>query len=139
MQEVFGLTEPEGPVLIFVDNRYQVYANYSERVLFLREKPDIVQHLCRRIDDGNDPCVLPMNGGCTAGTQLADEQGHWGYFLVFLPGYTRQTAQANMDLIELVLAQAQLIFGLIGKNSRFSDLQASRSIRTSPKEAVNCL
>ncbi|HOK95138.1 MAG TPA: hypothetical protein PK052_01955 [Anaerohalosphaeraceae bacterium] len=138
-QEVFGLTEPEGPVLIFVDDRYQAYANDPERAAFLRKNPDILQYLCRRIDDGNDPCVLPMKDGCTAGTQLADERGHCGYFLIFLPGYTRQTAQANMDLIELILAQAQLIFCLIEKNSRFCGCQTSISNLISPEKTANCL
>lgn len=135
-REVFTLTEPEGPVLIFVDNRYQACANHPGRAAFLHDTPEILKTLCNQIDDGCDPCVFPIQGGCIVGTQLTTEQSHCGYFLVFLPGYTSQTLQSNLDLAELLLAQAQLIFQLIEKNNQLHCLQLSHLSRSSQRLGV---
>ncbi|MCI0498711.1 MAG: hypothetical protein L0Y36_03385 [Planctomycetales bacterium] len=132
-REVFGLTDPEGPVLIFVDHQYQSWANHPSRVAFLHDNPEILNTLCRQIDDGVDPCVYPVKSGCAVGTQLAGEQGHCGYFLVFLPGYTSQTTQSNMDMAELLLAEAQLIFHLIEKNNQLHHLQLNHMSRSSQR------
>jgi hypothetical protein len=132
-REVFTLTDPEGPVLIFVDDRYQPYANHAGRAAFLYENPEILPALCQQIDDGCDPCVYPVKGGCIVGTQMATEQSHCGYFLVFLPGYTSQTVQSNMDMAELLVAQAQLIFQLIEKNNQLHCLQLSHLSRSSQR------
>jgi hypothetical protein len=115
---LFGMTELEGPVLILVDEQHQ-------------ESPEILQAICGQIDDGDDPCVYDVDGGCLVGTQLATEKTPCGYFLVFLPGYRSQMVQANMDLFELLLGQTQLICHLIEKNNQLHHLQLTGLSRNS--------
>ena len=43
---VFGMTEPEGPVLIYVGRRGQIIANHPARAAFLHENPELVRHIC---------------------------------------------------------------------------------------------
>jgi hypothetical protein len=119
---LFGMTELEGPVLILVDEQQRFCANHPSRVSFLSESEAILPAMCGQIDDGDDPCVYAVEGGCLIGTQLATEKTQCGYFLIFLPGYRSETVQANMDLFELLLAQTQLICHLIEKNNQLHHL-----------------
>jgi hypothetical protein len=119
MGAVFDLVDSDGPVLIYVNPDFRAKANHPTRAAFLHTEPETVRNICVRIDDGVDPCVMQVDGGCVAGTQLLTEQSHLGYFLVFLPGYTPDIVQANLELAELLLAQAQLICSLIEKNNKF--------------------
>lgn len=120
---LFDMTELEGPVLMLVDERGELSANHPSRVVFLNEEPGVLTAICSQIDDGYDPCVCPVEGGCVIGTQLATEKTHCGYFLIFLPGYRSETVHANMDLFELLLGQVQLICQLIEKNNHLHQQQ----------------
>lgn len=120
---MFDLANPEGLVLIYVSPDYTVTCSHPTRAGFLHSTPDITRKLCGRIDDGDDPCVSDVEDGCIIGTQLQAEQGHAGYFLAFMPGYSSQTVQMNMDFAELILSQAQLIYRLIEKNNKLHHLQ----------------
>jgi len=132
---LFEMTELEGPVLILVDACQQFCANHPSRTSFLSESPELLEVMCGQIDDGDDPCVYEVDGGCLVGTQLATEKNACGYFLIFLPGYRTQTVQANMDLFELLLAQTQLICQLLEKNNQLHHLQLTGLSRNS---AVLC-
>lgn len=132
---LFGMTELEGPVLMLVNSAGEICANHPSRVAFLDETPEILTAICRQIDDGYDPCVYAVEGGCVIGTQLATNQTDCGHFMVFLPGYRSETVQVNMDLFELLLAQVQLICELLEKNNRLHHQQLSGSSRNS---AVLC-
>lgn len=129
--QVFDLTEPEGPVLMLVSPDYQVRANHPTRASFLHDRPEVVKEICSHIEDGFDPCVAGVEGGCIIGTQLATEQAHCGYFLIFLPGYNCETIQTNMDLAELILAQSRIIMELLDKNNQLHHLQLSHLSRKS--------
>jgi hypothetical protein len=129
--ELFGMTESEGPVLILASCDQTFRANYPSRIGFLNENPDLLAMICGRIDDGCDPCVYKIEDGCLIGTQLTVEDGGSGYFLIFLPGYGIDVVQANMNLIELLLAQTQLISQLMEKNNRLHHLQLTDLSRTS--------
>lgn len=132
---LFGTTELEGPILIFVDEQHQFCANHPSRVSFLNEAPEIISTICGQIDDGYEPCAYEVEGGCLVGSQLATERTHCGYFLIFLPGYRGETVQANMDLFELILAQTQLICQLTEKNNQLHHQQLTGMSKNS---AVLC-
>lgn len=128
----FGMTESDGPVLIFVNSQRKFSANHPGKTSFLHEKPDILKDICGRIDDGDDPCVYRVEAGCLVGTQLATEYADYGYLLVFMSGYQKDTMQANMDLFELILAQTQLICHLLEKNNRLHHTHLSGMRDSSP-------
>ncbi len=131
VRQMFELSGPEGTVMIFVDENQHYQANYPSHAPFLHEESDRLLAICNQIDDGDDPCVCVVEGGCVVGTQLTTEKTHCGYFLVFLPGYTSQTVQVNMDIIELLLAQAQLICQLIEKNNQLHHMRLDHMRKTS--------
>ena len=115
---LFDMTELEGPVLMLANNQGQLYANHPSRVAFLNDDTNILLAIYSQIDDGYDPCVCPVEGGCVIGTQLSTEKNNCGYFLMFLPDYASETVHVNMDVFELLLGQVQLICQLIEKNNQ---------------------
>jgi hypothetical protein len=131
VQQLFELRAPDSPVMIYVSDERRHLASDTMRAGFLSEQPERLDAICDQIDDGDDPCLCVLDEGCVVGTQLATERAHCGYFLLFLPGYTSQTAQANMDILELVLGQAQLICELIEKNNQLHHLQLAHLSKTS--------
>lgn len=131
MRQMFELSNPDGLVLIYVNEERNYQANHPHQAAFLQDEPERIETICRQIDDGADPCVCAVKGGCVVGTQLATERTHCGYFLVFLPGYTNQTVWSNMDILELLLAQAQLICQLIEKNNQLHHLRLEHLSKTS--------
>ena len=131
VSQMFELAGQDGTVLIFADGNGKVTANHSSRAAFLHDEPERLTSICHQIDDGDDPCVCVVDGGCVVGTQLATESVHCGYFLIFLPGYTTQTVYANMDLIEFTLAQAQWICQLIEKNNQLHHMQLHHMSKSS--------
>ena len=132
---LFEMTELEGPVIALVNHQGELCANHPSRIAFLNEHPEILSSICRQIDDGYDPCVFAVQGGCIIGTQLMTEKTDCGRFLLFLPGYLSETVQANMDLFELLLGQVQLICQLIEKNN---DLHHQQLSGLSQKSDVLC-
>lgn len=114
---LFGMTEPEGPILILVNDQHQFSVSSPGRVGFLHEHPEMLSEICGRIDDGCDPCVWTVDEGSLIGTQLVTETTNCGYLLIFMPGYQHDTIQSNMDLIEMIMAQSQLICHLLEKNN----------------------
>ena len=131
VRQMFDLGSSDGAILIYVDENHEYQSNNPSRATFLFGEPERLRALCNQIDDGDDPCVCAVDGGCVVGTQLATERVHCGYFLVFLAGYTSQTVWANMDIIELLLAQAQLICQLIEKNNQLHRLRLAHLSKTS--------
>jgi hypothetical protein len=133
---LFEMTELEGPVLMLVNEDGELYTNHPSRVAFLcQENPNILMAIYSQIDDGDDPCVCPVEGGCVIGTQLATEKSNFGYFLIYLPNYASETVHSNMDVFEILLAQVQLICQLIEKNNELHRRQLASLTRNS---AVLC-
>jgi len=123
---------PEGPALVVVTPNRRVQTRHPGRVgVLLSENERLVGDLCARLDDGEDPLVVKVEGGCIAACQLASERAHCGYLLIFLEGYTLETAGANMRLVELIVAQAGLICELVEKNNHLHQLKLVHLSRTS--------
>jgi len=129
--QLFEMSQPDGPVMIYVSDERRYLSSDTVRAGFLDDEPTRLEAVCGQIDDGDDPCLCMLDQGCIVGTQLSTERAHCGYFLLFLPGYTSQTAQANMDILELVLAQAQLVCELVEKNNQLHHLQLAHLSKTS--------
>ncbi len=122
--QLFGRLEPDGPVLIVADAQRQCKASHPGRAgVLLSNTARWIDPICDRLDDGEDPLLVPVNGGCIAACQLATERTHCGYLLVYLEGYTPQTAEVNRPLFELIFAQAEATCELIEKNNQLHHLR----------------
>lgn len=129
---LFSLVGPDGPVLVVVDTERRLQTTHPSKVGFLLgENARALDEMCSRLDDGEDPLVIKVKGGCVAATQLATERVHCGYLLIFLEGYTPETVSANMHLVELILTQAELICELVEKNNQLHRLRLVHLSRTS--------
>ena len=129
---LFNLAGPEGPVLVVIDPDRRFKASHPGRVGFLLgENERLVEEICTRLEDGEDPLVIKVKGGCAAACQLATEQMHCGYLVVFFDGYTPETMGANMAIVELLLSQIQLICELVEKNNQLHHLKLLHLSRTS--------
>lgn len=129
---LFNLVGTEGPVLVVVDTDRRVQASHPGKVGFLlADNQRLLDEICGRLDDGEDPLVLKVKGGCVAACQLGTERVHCGYFLVLLEGYTPETVGANMRLVEMILSQAQLVCELVEKNNQLHQLRLVHLSRTS--------
>ena len=136
---LFGLVGPDGPALIVVDPQRHFKTSHPGRVgRLLGDKAQWIEQICDRLDDGEDPLIVPVKGGCVAACQLATERAHCGYLLVYLDGYTPQTAQSNSPLFELIFAQAETVCELIEKNNQLHHLQLVHLSRTSQPAAAHC-
>ena len=129
---LFTLVGPDGPVLAVVDTERRLQTTHPGKIGFLLgENARVLKEMCSRLDDGEDPLIIKVKGGCVAATQLATERVHCGYLLIFLEGYTPETVGANMHLVELILAQAQLVCDLVEKNNQLHRLRLVHLSRTS--------
>ena len=129
---LFDLVGPEGPALILIDTDRRFQASHPGRIGFLLgDNRRLIEEMCTRLDDGEDPLVIQVKGGCAAACQLATERLHCGYLIVFFEGYTPETVGANMAMVELILAQAQLVCELLEKNNQLHHLKLLHMSRTS--------
>lgn len=118
-RQLFKLVGPEGPALVVLDAERRFQTSHPGRVgWLLGDNERLAEQMCARLDDGEDPLVIQVKGGCAAACQLATERVHCGYLIVFFEGYDAETLSANMTMVELILAQAQLICELLDKNNQ---------------------
>lgn len=131
-QQLLNLAGPDGPVLVVVGPNRRIRTSHPGRIGFLLgENQKLVEQICSRLDDGEDPLVVKVEGGCLAACQLMTERTHCGYLLIFLEGYTPQTVGTNMQMIELIVAQAGLICELVEKNNQLHQSKLVHLSRTS--------
>ncbi len=129
---LFGLLGPEGPTLAIAGKDRQLKTNHPSRAgLLMADEGRLLVSLCDRIDDGEDPLVVKVKGGCIAVCGLGTERDQCGYLMVVLEGYTPDTAGANMPLIEMMFAQAQLVCELVEKNNQLHHSRLVQLSRTS--------
>lgn len=69
---------------------------------------------------------MQMKDCCVAAGQIFTEQSHCGYMLLMLPGYCEDTAQANLDLVEMLMSQINTMMQLIEKNNQLHQTYLSR-------------
>ncbi len=119
------------PWLILVGPDKTLWASDEERLREQFPEGDELLSFCGRIDDGQDPVLVSIDGGCLLGTELYTERMNAGYLFLVLPGYTLQTARVNMDLAELLFSQMRLICSLVEKNNQLHHLQLNHMSRTS--------
>lgn len=112
----FTSLSQSGPFLAILDADGGCTASDPERFADFFSDARKLAQICTSIDDGCDPVITQAGGAAVVATQLDAERTRCGYLLVALPGYTYESAVANMDLIELLLDQMQVIAGLVELN-----------------------
>ena len=116
-----------GPFWVLLDEQRTVCGGEIEKLSeFVRDYNGFSRY-CSQVDDGIEPVIWPVKNAVIAIGQFCTERTHCGYMALVLPGYTADTAQANMGLIEMLLAHLNLLVGAIEKNNLFHQKDLSRS------------
>lgn len=121
----------DGPWLVLVGPQRKIWTDDRSRFQHYFPDSQALFAYCEHIEDGQDPVLGSMDGGCLIGSELYTERFPVGYLFVILPGYTRATAQANLAIMELFFSQMRLLCGLLDKNNQLHQLHLNHLSRTS--------
>jgi len=103
----------EGLIFGIVDDQGHLYSSDETHFRSVLDEENNLDELICRISDGHDPAGFCVNDHYVIGCQLDTPASQSSYLILLLPGYTYDTAMANMHLIEMVLNQTHLIAGLL--------------------------
>jgi len=121
-----------GPFWVLMDGLKTVQAGDKGKLYEILDDMEQVSRLIAQVDDGFEPAIISVKGAVVAAGQLSTERSHCGYMFLVLPGYCMATAEANADLIELLMSQMNIIAGLIEKNNQLHQGQLTRMAQKSP-------
>jgi hypothetical protein len=106
----FALISKEGHC---ITSRPQVVAE-----VFSNQK--LLDSLCQRINDGDEPTMAYIGDYLVAGSALLIDEDNNGFVIMILPGYGPEKASASMDFIEVILSQILLLAREVGRNMESS-------------------
>jgi hypothetical protein len=121
-----------GPFWILLDEQRTVCAGDTKKLVEFVGDFEEFGRYCTQVDDGLEPVIWPTKNGVIAVGQFYTERTNCGYMGLVLPGYTSDTAQANMGLIEMLLGQLNLLLGMVEKNNLLHQKDLSRLSNQSP-------
>jgi hypothetical protein len=128
-QEIFNIVPEDGLVVGIINQTGNCQFNDSEAFAALNVKEALLKELCERVDDGQEPALIRTGQNNIIVSQLAGEQGSYGYIFLALPQDNCELSAASFSLIEMLLNQVRLIVELLEKNQRLYDAQAKRYLR----------
>ena len=106
-----------GPFWVLLDEQRTVCGGETQKLTeFVRDFNGFARY-CSQVDDGIEPVIWPVKNAVIAISQFCTENTHCGYMALVLPGYTADTAQANLGMIEMLLAHLNLLLGAVEKNN----------------------
>jgi hypothetical protein len=95
----------------YVSNRLDVFEQvFAERTL--------LDGICRRVDDGQEPVLTQISGFLVAATGISSGLDGMGYAVMLLPARSFEGAFEHLDFIEIILEQFSIIGGLIEQNQQ---------------------
>ena len=118
---------PATPFWVLLDTDRHPAAGDIEH--FQRLLPDgaAIEKICDTVDDGCDPLLWQNSETVLLAGQIYNERANCGYALLILPGYTFGTAGANLDLLEMLIAQLNNIAAMIDKNNQLHQLKLTQA------------
>ncbi|MHC4757899.1 MAG: hypothetical protein ACYTE8_04515 [Planctomycetota bacterium] len=122
-REIFDVIPENGPIIAIINRDGNCWPSDSERFSQLDISVSFFQELCSKVDDGQEPVITEINECSIVAAQLATDKTNCGYVIIALPGYSAESALANINLIEILLYQVSLIAKLIEKNNLLYELQ----------------
>lgn len=121
-----------GPFWVFLDNNKSVRAGDRERLRETVENQDLLHRVCSQVDDGFEPAICQAGQAVIAAGQFCTERTNCGYMVLVLPGYCYETAEANADMIEMLMTQLVIMAGVIEKNNMLHQAQLAHKTLQSP-------
>jgi hypothetical protein len=115
-----------GPFWVLLDEQRTVCGGETQKLAEFVRDVNGFDRYCSQVDDGIEPVIWPVKNAVIAIGQFCTESTHCGYMALVLPGYTADTAQANLGMIEMLLAHLNLLLGAVEKNNLFHQKDLSR-------------
>ena len=98
----------------YVANKLDVFEQvFAERAL--------LEELCRKVDDGQEPLISQIDGFLVAASSLSNGFKRVGYSIMLLPAESFK----SFDLIEIILEQFSQIARLIEQNQQLRDFHGT--------------
>ena len=116
-----------GPFLVLLDTDRRPMGGDVECFRRFLSDDAAIAKICNSIDDGSDPLLWSESEVTILAGQLYSERANCGYALLALPGYTFDTAHANLDLLEMLIAQLNIITALIDKNNQLHQFKLTHA------------
>lgn len=136
IEQVGRVLAPEqsgfGPFWVLLDNNKSVRAGDKKRLSETIENPDLLHRVCSQVDDGFEPAICQAGQAVIAAGQFCTERTNCGYMVLVLPGYCYETAEANADLIEMMMTQLVLLAEVVEKNNQLYQAQLTQKTLQSP-------
>jgi hypothetical protein len=132
---IFSVLPEDGPGLVIIDRNGHRYTSEPTVLAGAGISEEMLRDMCSRVDDGFEPIITKAGEATLIGTHLATEQYNYGYAIMLLKDYCPVAAMANINLIEVILAQMSLVARLTEKV-----IEKQGRVHTSASAwAVSCL
>ena len=109
-------------VMVFVDRFGSYWPSDSEKFHSLNMSKPELDSICARIDDGDGPLTVSMNGFTVFADQLITEKTMYGYVIAAVTSEV-EDVEDKSSLLHTILAFANVIAGLVEKNNAMYELQ----------------
>jgi hypothetical protein len=119
-QLVFESFENTDITFALVSKDGHCISNRPQVVTQVFSNPKLLDSLCQRIDDGDEPTMACVGDYLVAGSGLLIDEDNNGFVIMILPGYNPEKASASMDFIEIILSQILLLAREVGRNMESS-------------------
>lgn len=117
-KELFAVAPEQGVIVAISDEnsgKFWSSNNFGFRQILADSRK--LEQMFMRVDDGCDHVLAQISDYAVAVSQLSTKQTNCGYIVVALEKTDCQAALKQMELIELIISQANLIAGLIESNN----------------------
>lgn len=121
-----------GPFWVLLDQNKAVRAGDRKRLSEVVEDQELLYRVCSQVDDGFEPAICQVGQSVIAAGQFCTERTNCGYMVLVLPGYCYETAEANAEMIEMLMTQLVLLAGVIEKNNQLHQAHLSQKSLQSP-------
>ena len=120
---VFSCLPEDGPLAVILDGHGQYWPSDAARYSAMFSQSYSLEGIIARIDDGDDPVISDIDGTAIVACELVTKNGHCGYVVLALDGYTQESAVENIDLIDTIMSLMSLVGGLIEKTNKMQGIQ----------------
>ncbi len=130
-QEIFETVPEQGLIIAIIDRAGNSWLSDPETFASLNISQSFLTELCSRVDDGVEPAIAQSQQCSVIASQLAGEQGNYGYMILVIPQYSPESTLMSINLIEMLLNQSRLIVRLLEKNHQLYEVQMKRYLSSS--------
>jgi hypothetical protein len=136
-QLVFESFENTDITFALISNQGHCITSRPKVVAEVFSNQKLLDSLCQRIDDGDEPTMAYIGDYLVAASGLSIDEDNNGFIIMILPGYTPEKTTASMDFIEVILSQISMLAREVGRNMESSLRGAPFDFQLMTEAALN--